>query len=119
MDWVFGGYAEVARRHGAVAIGAKEFLDAVTEDASKSLGLIRLVMAQPGISSMLVDNVNGSIHLRALLTDRYEETYVNKTVRPSGHNITSNFSNDKGGSIPPNRFDAETREQKPLHETVR
>lgn len=27
---------------------------------------------------------------------------VNKTVRPSGHNITSNFSNDKGGSIPPN-----------------
>ena len=27
---------------------------------------------------------------------------IKKTVRPSGHNITSKFSNDKGGSIPPN-----------------
>ena len=71
LDGLGAEVAEVARRHGAVAIGAKEFLDAVTEDASKSLGLIRLVMAQPGISSMLVDNVNGSIHLRALLTDLF------------------------------------------------
>ena len=63
--------AEVARQHGAAANGAKEFLDAVAEDASKSLGLIRLVMAQSDISSMLIDNVNGSIHLRALLTDLF------------------------------------------------
>ncbi len=27
---------------------------------------------------------------------------VKKTVRPSGHNITKKFANDKGGSIPPN-----------------
>ena len=71
LDGLGAEVAEVARQHGAAANGAKEFLDAVTEDAGKSLGLIRLVMAQPDIGSMLVDNVNGSIHLRALLTDLF------------------------------------------------
>ena len=71
LDGLGAEVAEVARQHGAAANGAKEFLDAVAEDAGKSLGLIRLVMAQPDISSMLIDNVNGSIHLRALLTDLF------------------------------------------------
>ena len=53
-------------------LGASEdFLQAVEEDAKKALGLIRLVMAQPDVSSMLIDNVNASIHLRALLTDLF------------------------------------------------
>jgi hypothetical protein len=30
-----------------------------------------LVLAQPAISSQLVDNLNASIHLRALLTDLF------------------------------------------------
>ncbi len=30
---------------------------------------LRLVLGQPGISSQMVDNVNASIHVRALLTD--------------------------------------------------
>ena len=71
LDGLGAEVAEAARQHGTAATGAKEFLDAVTEDAGKSLGLIRLVMAQPDISSMLIDNVNGSIHLRALLTDLF------------------------------------------------
>ena len=32
---------------------------------------IQLVLAQPSISSQLVDNLNASIHLRALLTDLF------------------------------------------------
>jgi hypothetical protein len=53
-------------------LGASEdFLQAVDEDAKKALGLVRLVMAQPDVSSMLIDNVNASIHLRALLTDLF------------------------------------------------
>ena len=32
---------------------------------------VQLVLAQPGISSQLVDNLNASIHLRALLTDLF------------------------------------------------
>jgi hypothetical protein len=38
-------------------------------DASDTLAVVRLVLAQPAISSQLIDNVNASIHVRALLTD--------------------------------------------------
>jgi hypothetical protein len=30
---------------------------------------MELVLAQPAISSQLIDNLNASVHLRALLTD--------------------------------------------------
>jgi hypothetical protein len=32
---------------------------------------VRLVLAKSAISSQLIDNVNASIHLRALLTDLF------------------------------------------------
>ena len=38
-------------------------------DAAATRALVRLALAQPGLSSQLVDNLNGSIHVRALLTD--------------------------------------------------
>lgn len=47
------------------------FLDAVTDDAAKAKGAIGLLLLQEGISSQLVDNLNASIHLRALLTDLF------------------------------------------------
>ena len=71
LDGLGTAVAEAAREQGAVADAAGDFLGAVDEDARKSLSLIRLVMAQRDISSMLIDNVNGSIHLRALLTDLF------------------------------------------------
>jgi hypothetical protein len=40
-------------------------------DARDSLAAIELVLAQPAISSQLIDNLNASIHLRALLTDTF------------------------------------------------
>ena len=40
-------------------------------DARDSLAAIELVLAQPSIGSQLVDNLNASIHLRALLTDLF------------------------------------------------
>jgi len=40
-------------------------------DARDSLAAIELVLTQPSISSQLVDNLNASIHLRALLTDLF------------------------------------------------
>jgi hypothetical protein len=48
---------------------AAGFLDAVKQDAARARGAIGLVLSRPAISSMLVDNLNASIHLRALLTD--------------------------------------------------
>lgn len=53
------------------AESARAFLDALAADAAAALGAIRLVLAQPDISSQLVDNLNASIHVRALLTDLF------------------------------------------------
>jgi len=47
------------------------FFDAIHEDARRAQGVIRLVLGQEDISSQLIDNVNASIHLRALLTDLF------------------------------------------------
>ena len=47
------------------------FLAVLEKDARDSLVTIQLVLAQPTISSQLVDNLNASIHLRALLTDLF------------------------------------------------
>ena len=47
------------------------FLAVVERDARDSLAAIELVLAQPSISSQLIDNLNSSIHLRALLTDLF------------------------------------------------
>lgn len=43
----------------------------VVDDAEKAGAAIALVLAQEKISSELVDNLNASIHLRALLTDLF------------------------------------------------
>ena len=47
------------------------FIAVIDRDARDAQAAIQLVLAQPGISSQLVDNLNASIHLRALLTDLF------------------------------------------------
>ena len=49
--------------------GVAGFLDAVEADARAAGGAIALVLGRPRIASLLVDNLNASVHLRALLTD--------------------------------------------------
>ncbi len=46
-----------------------DFLEVLRDDARKAGAALRLTMSQPAISSQLIDNLNASIHLRALLTD--------------------------------------------------
>ena len=63
-------YREYVVSQDQVAPAAVEgFLDVLTTDARSAQAGLRLVMAQPSISSQLVDNLNASIHVRALLTD--------------------------------------------------
>lgn len=62
------GIAEVIN---AGVIDAGAFRAVVERDAHDSLAAIELVLAQPAISSQLIDNLNASIHLRALLTDLF------------------------------------------------
>jgi len=47
------------------------FVWVVVDDARKAHAAISLVLEQKGISSEMVDNLNASIHLRALLTDLF------------------------------------------------
>jgi hypothetical protein len=55
---------EPAERYSAYAA-------VLDRDARDSLAAIDLVLVQPSISSQLVDNLNASIHVRALLTDLF------------------------------------------------
>src|SRR2546423_14754860 len=45
------------------------FLAVLDRDARDSLAAVELVLAQSAIRSQLIDNLNASMHLRALLTD--------------------------------------------------
>jgi hypothetical protein len=68
------GRLEPAERYSA-------FLAVLDRDAHDSLAAVELVLAQPTISSQLIDNLNASIHLRALLTDLFLLSEVVKTLR--------------------------------------
>lgn len=59
------------------------FMAVIDRDARDAQAAVRLVLAQPEISSQLVDNLNASIHLRALLTDLFLIDEVLKTYRRS------------------------------------
>jgi hypothetical protein len=47
------------------------FFAVLDRDLRDSLAAIELVLVQAAISSQLIDNLNASIHLRALLTDLF------------------------------------------------
>ena len=47
----------------------EKFSRVLARDAEDAVAAVDLVLAQPAIGSQLIDNLNASIHLRALLTD--------------------------------------------------
>ena len=66
------GYSKVVKEERLEpAEKYQAFLAVLDRDARDSLAAINLVLAQPSISSQLVDNLNASVHLRALLTDLF------------------------------------------------
>ena len=66
------------------------FFAVLDRDARDSLAAIELVLAQPAISSQLIDNLNASIHLRALLTDLFlVDEILRKLHQPAGQVVTS------------------------------
>jgi len=68
------------------------FLAVLDRDSRDSLAAIDLVLAQPVISSQLIDNLNASIHLRALLTDLFLlDEIMRKHIKPAEQLVT-----DKG-----------------------
>jgi len=65
------GMSEAAAAIAEVMQTDDDFAVVVLEDARKSMAAISLVLSRDKISSELVDNLNASIHLRALLTDLF------------------------------------------------
>jgi hypothetical protein len=82
------------------AIGAGDqqytaFLAVLHRDAEAALAAVRLVEAQPSISSQLIDNLNASIHLRALLTDLF---LLDEIVKSQPRNSSSVDASQLGSS---------------------
>jgi hypothetical protein len=64
----------------------RAFLSVLTRDAGDALAAMDLVLAQAAISSQLIDNLNASIHLRALLTDLFLIDEIAKVRQSSALN---------------------------------
>ena len=74
FDTALTGLAEAYRgAAAALGVGPRDALEGLLKvldaDAAFTQSALRMVLAQPGISSQVVDNLNASIHVRALLTD--------------------------------------------------
>jgi len=54
---------------GAVAQATADMLAVLRQDVAKARAAIRFVLAQRALGSQIIDNLNASIHIRALLTD--------------------------------------------------
>src|ERR1700693_175311 len=65
------------------------FLAVLDRDARDSLAAMQLVLAQPSISSQLIDNLNASMHLRALLTAVFLLGEVLRTQRATAKFVSS------------------------------
>ncbi len=75
-------YAAATREAGLQPVAPYQaFLAVLDRDAKDSTAALELVLAQPSISSQLIDNLNASIHLRALLTDLFLIDEILKTQR--------------------------------------
>lgn len=75
-------YRECARALGVGPADALDgFLEALSRDAAATQAALRLLLGQPGISSQMVDNLNASIHVRALLTDVFIVDEILKTSK--------------------------------------
>jgi len=72
-DFLARGARAIEALEAAIPAGEPylAFREVVARDARDSLAAVNLVLAQPAIGSQLIDNLNASIHLRALLTDLF------------------------------------------------
>jgi hypothetical protein len=69
---IAGAAADAARRLPAgMGAACGSFVDVLGEDARRAQAAVGLALACRSIGSQIVDDLNASIHLRALLTDLF------------------------------------------------
>lgn len=61
----------IIEQHFEPAVKYDPFCAMLERDVRDSLAALDLVLAQPALSSQLIDNLNASSHVRALLTDLF------------------------------------------------
>jgi hypothetical protein len=61
----------LVERLGVDVTPYRAFVEVINRDAGAACAAIQVVLAHPAIGSQLIDNLNASIHLRALLTDLF------------------------------------------------
>lgn len=72
LDELSRGFAElVSRERPEPSDSYGELAHTLERDARTARAAIRAIMARPAVSSQLIDNLNASIHVRALLTDLF------------------------------------------------
>ena len=69
FETALDGLDEAFRAHLPAGEATDAALAVLKRDAEASRALVGLVAGQDSVSSQLIDNLNASIHLRALLTD--------------------------------------------------
>ena len=71
LDGIGAAAITAAQAKGVDAAILRSFTSTLDEDAGKARAGVQLALMQCAIGSQLVDNLNASIHLRALLTDLF------------------------------------------------
>jgi hypothetical protein len=80
LDGIGEFFLDAAQRLGVVDVGPyQKFIDVIECDARDAQAAIQLVLAQRAIGSQTIDNLNASIHIRALLTDLFLIDEILKT----------------------------------------
>jgi hypothetical protein len=69
LDGLSQTFGALIAAEGHPAEVYEAYLEVLSRDAAATRAGLRVVRAQSGISSQLIDNLNASIHVRALLTD--------------------------------------------------
>lgn len=70
-DEALTGLADGFRANMGDADAHEDAIAVLERDAAAAQAFVRLALAQPAVSSQLIDNLNASIHVRALLTDLF------------------------------------------------
>jgi hypothetical protein len=81
LDGIGAAASSAAQAKGMDAAILRSFLATLEEDADKARAGLQLALMQRAIGSQLVDNLNASMHLRALLTDLFLIDEVLKAQR--------------------------------------
>ena len=93
LDGLGAGVAQLAEAEGLAPAGVyRGMAQVLGRDAESTLAAVQLVSAQASVSSQLIDNLNASIHFRALLTDLFliDEILDIQDAAPGGNTPPAN-----------------------------